>query len=101
MPVQSLRHAGNAGEAPRGSWMRRVLVIAQVAGSCLLLVVAGFFLESLSASQSQDLGFQTDSTALTFVDQGIAGVDPATSQRQYAASCFVGPEPFQAWSRPP
>jgi predicted permease len=52
-------HDGGRGgtESVRRQRMRRVLVIAQVAGSLVLLIVAGFFVRSLQRTQKIDLGF--------------------------------------------
>ncbi len=60
--VNSLLREGGRGtsEGPRRHLARNTLVIAQLAGSLLLLVVAGLFIRSLDKAQQMYLGFNPD-----------------------------------------
>jgi predicted permease len=57
--VSSVLHEGgrSSSEGPRRNFLRNTLVVGQVAGSLLLLIVAGLFTRSLSKAQRLDLGF--------------------------------------------
>jgi predicted permease len=56
-----LREGGrSASEGPRRHLVRNTLVVAQLAGSLLLLVVAGLFMRSLDKAQQMYLGFSPD-----------------------------------------
>jgi len=57
--VNSVLHEGGRGssDGPRRQYARSSLVIAQVAGSLVLLVVAGLFIRSLGKTQRIYLGF--------------------------------------------
>jgi macrolide transport system ATP-binding/permease protein len=50
-------HQGTRTTSGRHFWLRKVLVVAQVAGSIVLLTVAGLFTRSLFRAQQMDLGF--------------------------------------------
>ncbi|MBA0084713.1 MAG: ABC transporter permease [Acidobacteria bacterium Pan2503] len=60
--VNSVLREGSRGssEGPRRHFVRNTLVVAQLAGSLLLLVVAGLFTRSLGKAQQLDLGFNPD-----------------------------------------
>ena len=53
--------------------MRKVLVVAQVAVSLVLLIAAGLFVRSLVRAQSVDLGLAVDRCAVVGVDVGFQG----------------------------
>ncbi|HKV24291.1 MAG TPA: ABC transporter permease [Candidatus Acidoferrum sp.] len=55
-------HEGGRGSSsgPRRQLARNILVVAQVAGSLILLVVAGLFVRSLEKAQKINLGFNPD-----------------------------------------
>jgi predicted permease len=57
--VSSTLHEGGRGssDGPRRQYARNALVVAQVAGSLVLLIVAGLFVRSLGKTQSVYLGF--------------------------------------------
>jgi predicted permease len=59
------------------------LVVAQVAVSLVLLVVAGLFARSLMKLQQQDLGFNRDNVLLASVDTRLAGYKPAELSAVY------------------
>jgi predicted permease len=56
-----LREGGRgASDGPRRHFVRNTLVVAQLAGSLLLLVVAGLFTRSLGKAQQIEMGFNPD-----------------------------------------
>ena len=60
--VISVLHEGGRGSSsgPRRQFVRNTLVVAQVAGSLVLLIVAGLFVRSLDKAQKINLGFNPD-----------------------------------------
>ena len=58
--LNDVMKAESNGDGGRRSRLRGVFVIAQVAGSTLLLVGAGLFLRALSQADSIDVGFDPD-----------------------------------------
>jgi putative ABC transport system permease protein len=73
--VSALKHV----EAGLGRlWMRRAFVIAQVALSCLLVVVAGLFMRGLYQMTSSDPGYVPKGVELASIDLSLAG-NPAPS----------------------
>jgi macrolide transport system ATP-binding/permease protein len=71
-----LRGAIQAARVGRWRWpMRDLLVVAQLALTAVLLVVAGLLLRTLDASQSADVGFRM---------RGVAAVSADTDMVRYA-----------------
>jgi predicted permease len=70
----TLRESGRGliGESGR-HWLRNGLVIAQVAGSLILLVAAGLFIRSLTRAESIDLGFDPHNVLNVSLDPGLQG----------------------------
>ena len=60
--VNSVLHEGGRGSSagPRRQFARNTLVVAQVAGSLVLLIVAGLFVRSLGKAEKINLGFNPD-----------------------------------------
>jgi predicted permease len=60
--VITVLHEGGRGSSsgPRRQLARNTLVVAQIAGSFVLLVVAGLFIRSLGKAQEINLGFNPD-----------------------------------------
>jgi putative ABC transport system permease protein len=54
--------------------LRRVMVVAQVAGSCLLLAIAGMLTRSLQRVLAGDLGFEYESVAVLEMPLGRYGM---------------------------
>ena len=74
------------GEAPAGgsrSRLSRVLVVAQMALSLVLLVCAGLFLRNLSAATTVDKGFNSEGVLLASVDPELQGYSRARSEEFY------------------
>ena len=83
--VAALLHdGGRSGTASRGRRrVRQGLVVAQVAGSLLLLIVAGLFVRNLHAAQRMDLGFRTDGIVTARLDTMNLGFDATRSVAFY------------------
>jgi macrolide transport system ATP-binding/permease protein len=60
--VSAVLHEGGRGSSsgPRRQFARHALVVAQVAGSLVLLIVAGLFIRSLEKAEKMNLGFNPD-----------------------------------------
>jgi putative ABC transport system permease protein len=63
---------GLVGEGGR-HWLRSGLVIAQVAGSLIVLVAAGLFTRSLTRAESIDVGFDPHNVLNVSLDPGLQG----------------------------
>lgn len=75
------------GEAPAGggkSRMSRGLVVAQLALSLTLLVVAGLFGRSLRHATTIDKGFNSDNLLTANLDVGLQGYDRAKGEQFYS-----------------
>jgi predicted permease len=68
--VITVLHEGGRGSSsgPRRQLARNTLVVAQVAGSLVLLIVAGLFVRSLDKAQKISLGFNPDHVLNLSVD---------------------------------
>jgi len=68
--VITVLHEGGRGSSsgPRRQLARNTLVVAQVAGSLVLLIVAGLFVRSLDKAQKINLGFNPDHVLNLSVD---------------------------------
>jgi len=74
------------GEAPAGggkSRMSRALVVAQLALSLTLLVVAGLFGRSLRSATMIDKGFNSDNLLTAGLDVGLQGYDGTRGEQFY------------------
>jgi predicted permease len=73
---ETLRESGrgSAGDGGRHP-IRNILVIAQVAGSLVLLVAAGLFVRSLAQVRSIDLGFNPHNVLNVGLDPGLQGYE--------------------------
>ncbi len=63
--------------------LRSTLVVAQVAGSLMLLVVAGLFTRSLQKAQRSDLGFDPQGVLNLTLDPSQVGYDEAQGREFY------------------
>ncbi len=74
-------HGGSAGAGRQR--LRSALVVAQVAGSLVLLVVAGLFVRSLQRAQWIDLGFDPANVLTVRIDPHQVGYDAARTSTFY------------------
>jgi len=83
--VSSVLHEGGRGssDGPRRQFTRNTLVAAQVAGSLVLLIVAGLFIRSLGKAQSINLGFDPDQVLNLSTDVGGLGYSEARGREFY------------------
>ena len=81
-----LHSSGRSDSAGAGRQkFRSVLVVAQVAGSLLLLVVAGLFVRSLQHAERMYLGFEPDHVLNVMLDPHQIGYDDMRAQSLYRA----------------
>ncbi len=80
--VPALRDDGGTGAADR-RWFtpRNVLVVFQVAVSVVLLCLTSLFLQMVSVSRTQRVGFATDGVAMLETDARYAGYSAADTQK--------------------
>jgi predicted permease len=76
--TELLHDGGRAGSAGgRRQRARSLLVVAQVAGSVVLLIVAGLFVRTLREAQRLDLGFDPQQVLIARLDPHQIGYDEA------------------------
>jgi putative ABC transport system permease protein len=73
-------HEGGRTTTARHHRLRHALVVAQVAGSIVLLIVAGLFTRSLEKAQQMDLGFDANHLANFHLDPHEIGYSDAQGQ---------------------
>ncbi|TAN20609.1 MAG: ABC transporter permease [Acidobacteria bacterium] len=83
-PNQSLRGPEANATGRRRQWLRSSLVVAQVAGSLMLLIVGGLFVRSLQYAQHRPLGFQAEGLWNFELNVSGAGYTTAQGQRFFA-----------------
>lgn len=83
--VISILHEGGRGSSsgPRRQLARNALVVAQVAGSLVLLIVAGLFVRSLQKAQEINLGFNPRHVLDLSVDLGQIGYNEPQARQAY------------------
>jgi predicted permease len=83
--VSSILHEGGRGssDGPRRQFARNTLVAAQVAGSLVLLIVAGLFIRSLGKAQNISLGFDPDHVLNLSIDVNGLGYSEARGREFY------------------
>jgi predicted permease len=74
--VSAVLHEGGRGLVAGRHWVRDGLVALQIAGSLVLLVVAGLFTRSLSAMETMDFGFNPDHVLNFVADSNEVGMTP-------------------------
>jgi predicted permease len=72
--MNTVLHEGGRGVTRGRHWMRDTLVVMQIAGSLVLLVVAGLFVQSLAALQTTDFGFKADHVLNLCYDTSLIGM---------------------------
>ena len=83
-PIESLAGRGPEPPGRRRVATRDALVVAQVAGSLVLLVGAGLFLRSLANAKALDPGFDPNGVLVLSIDLRPSGYDEARGARFYA-----------------
>jgi len=78
--VNTVLHEGGRGVTRGRHWLRDGLVVLQIAGSLVLLVVAGLFVRSLSAIQTTDFGFKPDHVLNLAIDANEIGMKDAQTR---------------------
>src|SRR5215469_5407518 len=81
--VNSILHQAGRGMVGGANKLRSALVVAQVAGSLTLLIVAGLFLRSLNAAQHSNLGFDPAHVADVSMDPGEVGFNSGQGMEFY------------------
>jgi predicted permease len=83
--VNSVLHEGGRGssDGPRRQIARNALVVAQVAGSLVLMIVAGLFVRSLGKAQEIYLGFNPNQILNLSVDVAQIGYKEARGRAFY------------------
>jgi predicted permease len=84
-PMPALKAGGGEASRRRRVAVRDLLVVAQVAGSLVLLVGAGLCLRSLSHAQAIDPGFDPDRALVFSLDLAAQGYDPGRGAALYSA----------------
>jgi predicted permease len=79
-----LREGGRgSSEGPRRHFVRNTLVVAQLAGSLLLLVVAGLFVRSLNKAERMYLGYDADHVLDLTIDPEQIGFKETQTREFY------------------
>jgi predicted permease len=81
-PTRALHEGGRSVMGGRHH-LRSILVVAQVAGSIVLLIVAGLFTRSLQTAQRMDLGFSPAHLLNVTMDPHEAGYNEAQGREFY------------------
>lgn len=83
--VSAVLHEGGRGSSsgPRRQFARNALVVAQVAGSLVLLIVAGLFIRSLEKAEKMNLGFNPDHVLDLSVDVEQVGYKEPRAREAY------------------
>ncbi len=79
----TLREGGRGPGGDTHHRLRDALVVAQVAGSLVLLVAAGLFVRSVGNAKSVDLGFRPEHVLLVNMDVAQRGYDEARGRAFY------------------
>ncbi len=79
---ETLREGGRGliGEGGRSHTLRNILVIAQVAGSIVVLVAAGLFFRSLTRAESIDLGYDAHNLLNVGINPELQNYDRPRSE---------------------
>lgn len=83
--VSAVLHEGGRGSSsgPRRQFARNALVVSQVAGSLVLLVVAGLFIRSLEKAEKMNLGFNPDHVLDLSLDVAQVGYKEPRAREAY------------------
>jgi predicted permease len=81
--LAGILHEGGRGVIGTRQRLRTVLVVAQVAGSLMLLIIAGLFMRSLGEAQKTSLGFDPSHVLNLTMDPNEVGYSEAQSREFY------------------
>ncbi len=81
--LSAILHEGGRGVVGGKNRLRSTLVVVQVAGSLLLLIIAGLFTRSLAQAQRVDLGFKPDHVLNLIMDPNEIGYNQAQTRDFY------------------
>lgn len=82
--VSTLNAEGGRGTSgPNKGRLRKLLIIAQVAISMVVLITAGLFVRSMQGAQHIDPGFEIKDRLLVSIDPGLQGYDEARGRALY------------------
>jgi len=81
--LSAILHEGGRGVVGGKNRLRSTLVVVQVAGSLMLLIIAGLFTRSLAEAQRVDLGFKPDHVLNLIMDPNEIGYNQAQTRDFY------------------
>jgi predicted permease len=81
--LSAILHEGGRGVVGGKNRLRSALVVVQVAGSLMLLIIAGLFTRSLAQAQRTDLGFQPDHVLNLIMDPNEIGYNQSQTRDFY------------------
>ena len=81
--LSQILHEGGRGLVGGRHRMRNALVVAQVAGSLMLLIIAGLFTRSLGEAQRTNLGFDPKHVVNFYMDPNEIGYNEAQGREFY------------------
>ena len=81
--LNTVLHQGGRAVLGGGAKLRTALVVAQVAGSLTLLIIAGLFTRSLHEAQRANLGFDASNLANFYMDPTEIGYHAAQTREFY------------------
>src|ERR1700693_5759390 len=81
--LSAILHEGGRGVVGGKNRLRSTLVVVQVAGSLMLLIIAGLFTRSLAQAQRTDLGFKPDHVLNLIMDPNEIGYNQTQTREFY------------------
>jgi predicted permease len=81
--LSAILHEGGRGVVGSKNRLRSTLVVVQVAGSLMLLIIAGLFTRSLAQAQRSDLGFKPDHVLNLLMDPNEIGYNQGQTRDFY------------------
>ncbi len=81
--LSAILHEGGRGVVGGTNRLRSTLVVVQVAGSLMLLIIAGLFTRSLAQAQRTDLGFRPDHVVNLLMDPNEIGYNQTQTREFY------------------
>ena len=81
--LSAILHEGGRGVVGSKNRLRSTLVVVQVAGSLMLLIIAGLFTRSLAQAQRSDLGLKPDHVLNLLMDPNEIGYNQAQTRDFY------------------